>query len=310
MATETRRQPPRKAGRAGKEEYPLSQERVIRAQSGWLFLVITILLYLFAVLTIVESARADEPAGLIPAFILLALAVLATIGFFIVNPNQAAVLLLFGKYQGSVKTNGFFWANPFMRKLKLSLRVRNHESAKLKVNDKAGNPIEIAAVIVWRVVDTFDAEFEVDNYLEYVKVQSESALRHLASAYAYDGDEREVTLRGATDEVSHRLQAELQERLTRAGVEVIEARLSHLAYAPEIAGAMLQRQQASAVVAARTKIVEGAVGMVELALAELAKTDVVHLDEERKAAMVSNLLVVLCSDHHTVPVVNTGTLYP
>ena len=288
----------------------MSQERVIRALSGWFVLVVTILLYLFFVLTLVESAREDQPAGLIPAFILLGLAVLATIGFFIVNPNQAAVLLLFGKYQGSVKTNGFFWANPFVKKIKISLRVRNQESAKLKVNDKAGNPIEIAAVIVWRVVDTFDAEFEVDNYLEYVKVQSESALRHLASSYAYDGEEREVTLRGATDEVSHRLQAELQERLNRAGVEVIEARLSHLAYAPEIAGAMLQRQQASAVVAARTKIVEGAVGMVELALAELARMQVVHLDEERKAAMVSNLLVVLCSDHHTVPVVNTGTLYP
>ncbi len=288
----------------------MSQERVIRAQSGWLVLIVNIVLYLVSVLTIVESARQDRPAGLIPAFILLGLAVLATIGFFIVNPNQAAVLLLFGKYQGSVKTNGFFWANPFMRKIRISLRVRNHESAKLKVNDKAGNPIEIAAVIVWRVVDTFEAEFEVDNYLEYVKVQSESALRHLASSYAYDGEERDVTLRGATDEVSHRLQAELQERLTRAGVEVIEARLSHLAYAPEIAGAMLQRQQASAVVAARTKIVEGAVGMVELALAELARMQVVHLDEERKAAMVSNLLVVLCSDHHTVPVVNAGTLYP
>jgi regulator of protease activity HflC (stomatin/prohibitin superfamily) len=288
----------------------VSLERVIRARSGWFFLAVNIILYVVFALTIAASARADRPAGLVPAMILLGLGILTSLGFFIVNPNQAAVLLLFGRYQGSVKTNGFFWASPFMRKIKLSLRVRNQESAKLKVNDKAGNPIEIAAVIVWRVVDTYDAEFEVDNYLEYVKVQSESALRHLASSYAYDGEESDVTLRGATDEVSHRLQAELQERLTRAGVEIIEARLSHLAYSAEIAGAMLQRQQASAVVAARTKIVEGAVGMVEMALAELAKTQVVHLDEERKAAMVSNLLVVLCSDHHTVPVVNTGTLYP
>ncbi len=288
----------------------MSQERVVRARSGWLMLGLDILLYVVAIWLIVKAGRNDEAAQLIPAFIVLAAAIFTSIGFFIVNPNQAAVLLLFGRYQGSVKSNGFFWANPFMRKLKISLRVRNHESAKLKVNDKAGNPIEIAAVIVWRVVDTFEAEFEVDDYLEYVKVQSESALRHLASAYTYDGEEHDITLRGSTDEVSHRLQAELQERLGRAGVEIIEARLSHLAYSPEIAGAMLQRQQASAVVAARTKIVEGAVGMVELALAELSKTKLVQLDEERKAAMVSNLLVVLCSDHHTVPVVNTGTLYP
>ncbi len=287
----------------------MSQERVVQARSGWLFLVLSILMYAIVIATVIKAGRDDNPRLLIPAFILLGFALLTSAGLFIVNPNQAAVLLLFGRYKGSVKSNGFCWANPFMRKVKISLRVRNHESAKLKVNDKTGNPIEIAAVIVWRVVDTFDAEFEVDNYLEYVQVQSESALRHLASDYAYDGEESEVTLRRTTDEVNHRLQGELQERLRRAGVEVLEARLSHLAYAPEIAGAMLQRQQASAVVAARTKIVEGAVGMVELALAELARTKVVDLDEERKAAMVSNLLVVLCSEHATTPVVNTGTLY-
>jgi len=288
----------------------MSKEKVVHARSGWPVLVLDILLYLVSVPVIVRAAGREDGWLALQAGLVLAAAILASIGFFIVNPNQAAVLLLFGDYRGSVKSNGFWWANPFLKKTKISLRVRNHESAKLKVNDKAGNPIEIAAIVVWKVVDTFEAQFEVDNYLDYVKVQSESAVRHLASAYAYDGDETEVTLRGATDEVSHRLQVELQERLGRAGAEVIETRLSHLAYAPEIAGAMLRRQQASAVVAARTKIVEGAVGMVELALTGLRKTGLVELDEERKAAMVSNLLVVLCSEHAAEPVINTGTLYP
>jgi regulator of protease activity HflC (stomatin/prohibitin superfamily) len=287
----------------------VSNEKVVKSLSGWFLLVLNIALYAITVYLIVQAARYDDAGMVIPFILTLLVSVLMSIGFFIVNPNQAAVLLLFGEYKGTVKSNGFCWANPFLRKVKISLRVRNHESGKLKVNDKAGNPIEIAAVIVWKVVDTFQAEFEVDDYVQYVTVQSESAIRHLASAYAYDGEEHEVTLRGSTDEVSERLQEELQERLKRAGVDVIEARLSHLAYAPEIAGAMLQRQQASAVVAARTKIVEGAVGMVELALAELDKTKTVKLDEERKASMVSNLLVVLCSEHATTPVINAGTLY-
>jgi len=205
--------------------------------------------------------------------------------------------------------NGFFWANPFLKKTKISLRVRNQETARLKVNDKSGNPIDIAAVVVWKVTDPFRASFEVDAYTDYVSVQSESALRHMASNYAYDGNETQVTLRGATDEVSDKLAHELQERLDRAGVKVIEARLSHLAYAPEIAGEMLRRQQAEAVVAARYTIVEGAVGMVEHALSELSKRQLVQLDDERRATMVSNLLVVLCGESAVQPVVNTGTLY-
>ena len=288
----------------------MSKEKVVHARSGWPVLVLDVILYLVFIAVAIRAARREDGWLALQAGLTLAASIVVSIGFFIVNPNQAAVLLLFGEYRGSVKSNGFWWANPLLKKAKISLRVRNHESAKLKVNDKAGNPIEIAAIVVWKVVDTFEAQFEVDNYLDYVKVQSESAVRHLASAYAYDGDETEVTLRGATDEVSHRLQVELQERLGRAGVEVIETRLSHLAYAPEIAGAMLRRQQASAVVAARTKIVEGAVGMVELALVGLGRTGLVQLDEERKAAMVSNLLVVLCSEHAAEPVINAGTLYP
>jgi regulator of protease activity HflC (stomatin/prohibitin superfamily) len=226
-----------------------------------------------------------------------------------VNPNEAAALLLFGAYKGTVKKNGFCWANPFYTKMKISLRARNLNGEKLKVNDLSGNPIEIAAVVVWQVAETAEALFEVDDYEEYVETQSEAAVRHMASAYPYDGDEATISLRGSTDELNQHLQKELQERLGRAGVDVNEARLSHLAYAPEIAGAMLQRQQASAVVAARQKIVEGAVGMVELALEELNKKTIVTLDEERKAAMVSNLMVVLCSEHSAQPIVNTGTLY-
>jgi regulator of protease activity HflC (stomatin/prohibitin superfamily) len=226
-----------------------------------------------------------------------------------VNPNEAAALLLFGDYKGTTKDNGFRWANPFMTKQKISLRARNLNGEKIKVNDLTGNPIEIAAVVVWQVVDTAEALFEVDDYEQYVQTQSEAAVRHLASAYPYDGPEDQLTLRGTTSELNERLEKELLERLGRAGVRVLEARLSHLAYAPEIAGAMLQRQQASAVVAARQQIVAGAVGMVELALEELNKKSIVLLDEERKATMVSNLLVVLCSEHSAQPVVNTGTLY-
>ena len=231
-------------------------------------------------------------------------------GFFIVNPNQAKVLQLFGRYVGTVKTQGLWWANPFFTKRALSLRVRNFETAKLKVNDRGSNPIEIAAVVVWQVVDSAEALFEVDNYENYVQVQSESALRGLANQYHYDAhDVAQISLSGNTADVAEKLKGEIQDRLAKAGVRVLEARISHLAYAAEIASAMLRRQQAGAIIAARRLIVEGAVGMVEQALAALSAKQIVHLDEERKAAMVSNLLVVLCSDHATQPVLNTGTLY-
>jgi len=236
--------------------------------------------------------------------------VVCVFGFFIVNPNEGRVMQLFGDYKGTVKTAGLRWANPFYSKRHISLRVRNFESGRLKVNDNDGNPIEIAAVVVWRVVDTAEAVFEVDNYENYVKVQTEAAVRNLATRYTYDAhEENQTSLRGSTAAVAKDLQHEIQERLAKAGVDVIEARLSHLAYAPEIAAAMLRRQQAGAIIAARQKIVEGAVGMVDMALARLAESNQVQLDEERKAAMVSNLLVVLCSDRDAQPVVNTGTLY-
>ncbi len=233
-------------------------------------------------------------------------------GFFLVNPNQGRVLQLFGKYVGSEMQNGLRWANPLFTKAEVSLRVRNFESSTLKVNDSAGNPIDIAAVVVWKVVDTAEAMFEVDDYENFVTIQSEAALRNLATTHPYDSYEEqgdEICLRSNPDQVADLLKTEVQNRLSKAGVEVIEARISHLAYAPEIASAMLQRQQASAIVAARHKIVEGAVGMVELALEALAAKNVVHLDEERKAAMVSNLLVVLCSESHATPIVNAGSLY-
>lgn len=231
-------------------------------------------------------------------------------GFFMVDPNEARVLQLFGAYVGTARDAGLRWANPFYTKRKVSVRVRNFETGRLKVNDVRGNPIEIGAVVVWRVVDTAEAVFKVDNYEHFVNVQSEAALRNLASGYAYDSyDEQEKCLVGHTAEVSEKLKGEIQDRLAEAGVEVLEARISHLAYAAEIAAAMLQRQQAGAVVAARARIVEGAVGMVEHALDMLSTKKVVELDEERRAAMVSNLLVVLCSDRHTQPVVNTGSLY-
>jgi regulator of protease activity HflC (stomatin/prohibitin superfamily) len=232
------------------------------------------------------------------------------VGLFVVNPNEARVLQLFGDYVGSTKTAGLRWANPFYTKKRVSQRVRNFESGKLKVNDNEGNPIEIASVVVWRVVDTAEAIFEVDDYNNYVKVQTESALRNLASSYTYDAhDEVTVSLRGATQVVADHLQKEIQDRLQKAGVEVMEARISHLAYAPEIAQAMLQRQQAGAIIAARQRIVEGAVGMVEMALEMLSRREIVALDDERKAAMVSNLLVVLCGERSTQPIINTGTIY-
>ena len=233
-------------------------------------------------------------------------------GFFLVNPNESKVLLLFGEYKGTVKDNGFFWANPFYLKKRLSLRAQNFDSERIKVNDKKGNPIMISGIIVWRVSDTFKAAFEVTDYHSFVKVQSEAALRELAGSYAYDNmddEQHEMTLRSGHDEVNHALETQLRARLAIAGLEVIEARIGYLAYAPEIASAMLRRQQAEAVVAARMKIVEGAVGMVELALHHLSKKEIIDLDEEKKAAMVSNLMVVLCSDKDATPIVNAGTLH-
>lgn len=285
-------------------------ERETRTPSGWPLLLVNLALYALAVWILVTGIRSHLP----PTFAIWAvgsflLAMLVSGGFFVVNPNEAAVLLLFGDYRGTEKGNGFHWTNPFIHRVKISLRARTLNGQKIKVNDKLGNPIEIASVVVWQVRDTVQAKFHVDNYLDYVNTQSETALRHLASSYPYDAGEEELSLRGATDEINHHLQRELQERLKRAGVDVLEARLSHLAYAPEIAGAMLQRQQATAVIAARKKIVEGAVGMVEDALRGLSQGGLVSLDEERKAAMVSNLLVVLCSEHAAQPVINAGTLY-
>ena len=231
-------------------------------------------------------------------------------GFFTLQPNMSAVLILFGKYTGTVQDSGFHWANPLLIKKKVSLRAHNLNGDKLKVNDQRGNPIEIAVVVVWKVTNTAHAVFDVEDFVDYVRVQSEAALRHLAMGYSYDTFEGDtLSLRGSTDEVSAALQKELAERVVRAGVLIEEARISHLAYAPEIAGAMLQRQQAEAIVAARTRIVDGAVGMVEMAIAKLEEHKTIDLDEERKAAMVSNLLVVLCGQGHAQPVVNTGTLY-
>jgi regulator of protease activity HflC (stomatin/prohibitin superfamily) len=248
--------------------------------------------------------------GIVGFTALWLLDILGFVGLFVVNPNEAKVLQLFGNYVGTVKQPGFKWMNPFMTKRKVSQRIRNFETAKLKVNDHVGNPIEIAAIVVWKVVETAEAIFDVDNYENFIHVQSESALRNLATSYPYDSHvDGEMALRSHTAEVAGELQKEIQDRLSKAGISVIEARISHLAYAPEIAGAMLRRQQASAIVAARQKFVEGAVGMVEMALEQLAQKKVVTLDDERKAAMVSNMLVVLCSDQHTQPVINTGTLY-
>jgi regulator of protease activity HflC (stomatin/prohibitin superfamily) len=276
-----------------------------------MMVVVDIALYALAIWLFVRAVRSEpvEVTSILLAVLVFLGAIFVSAGFFILNPNYAALLVLFGRYKGTVVENGFHWANPLLSKKKISLRVRNQETSKLKVNDKSGNPIEIAAVVVWNVTDPYRAQFEVDNYQEYVRIQSESALRHMASQYAYDGEDTEITLRGSYDEVSAQLRGELKERLDRAGVEVMESRLAHLAYAAEIASEMLRRQQATAVVAARTKIVEGAVGMVEHALDELSKKRLVQLDEERKATMVSNLLVVLCSEHAATPVVNTGTLY-
>ena len=286
------------------------REREVRTVSGLLMLLVFFVLFVVLGLAVIEAIRSGSVWGVVGFSLLLALDALFVGGVFTVNPNVGVVLQLFGGYRGTVKEAGLRWANPFYSKKRVSQRVRNFESAKLKVNDTDGNPIEIAAVVVWRVVDTAEAVFEVDDFENYVKVQSEAAVRNLATRYPYDAhEEGHVSLRGSTAEVAKDLRHEIHERLAKAGVEVIEARLSHLAYAPEIASAMLRRQQAGAIIAARQKIVEGAVGMVEMALELLGRSQQVKLDEERKAAMVSNLLVVLCADREAQPVVNTGSLY-
>ena len=287
------------------------RETEARSSSGMFMLFLLPVLLIADGWWLIASAKTGGPALSIVASGLgvLILSILFG-GFFSVEPNQASVLMLFGSYKGSERRPGLWWANPFMTKKKVSLRVRNFESSKLKVNDHDGNPIEIGAVVVWRVVDSAEAIFQVDNYDNFVHVQSEAALRNLAVSHPYDAhNDGQLSLRGNILEVAEQLKVEVQARLEKAGVEVMEARISHLAYAPEIANAMLRRQQASAVIAARSKIVEGAVSMVQMALDELAKRAVVTLDEERKAAMVSNLLVVLCSEHETQPIVNAGTLY-
>jgi len=283
------------------------REREVTVAPGGLMLGVFLLalLLLGAVCFMVPS-----PITFGTAAFLVVVDIVLFCGLFMVEPNQAKVLQLFGRYVGTVKTQGLKWSSPFYSKKRISLRVRNFESNKLKVNDHDGNPIEIASVVVWRVVDSAEAAFEVDDYENFVHVQSEAALRNLATQYCYDAhEENQMSLRANTGEIAEQLRSEIQARLAKAGVEVVEARISHLAYAPEIAGAMLRRQQASAVIAARQKIVEGAVGMVDMALELLQKKHVVELDNERKAAMVSNLLVVLCGDHEAQPIVNTGTIY-
>ena len=291
------------------------RERVRNGMPGLPMVAVVLALIVTAVWLFVTFARSADvgefhPLVLIASFVLFIVAIFLIRGFFLISPNEAKVLQLFGDYAGTAKDPGLRWANPFLTRKKLSLRVRNFEGSKLKVNDADGNPIEIAAVVVWRVVETAEAMFEVDDYQNYVRVQSEAALRNAATSYPYDAhEEHVVSLRGNTAVVAEHLQKEVQHRLQKAGVEVIEARISHLAYAPEIAAAMLQRQQAGAIIAARQRIVEGAVGMVEMALQMLSHRGVVTLDEERKAAMVSNLLVVLCGERGAQPIVNTGTIH-
>jgi len=286
------------------------RERKHSAVSGLVALVVLFVLLPLLGRGLIGAAREASMGGVLACVAGLFLVVISFAGLFVVNPNEGLVLQLFGDYRGTVTAAGLRWANPFYSKRRVSQRVRNFESSLLKVNDTDGNPVEIAAVVVWRVVDTAEACFEVDDFENYVKVQSEAAVRNLATRYPYDThEEHKVSLRGATAEVAKDLRHEIQERLAKAGVEVIEARLSHLAYAPEIAAAMLRRQQAGAIIAARQKIVEGAVGMVDLALERLSASKLVQLDEERKAAMVSNLLVVLCGDREVQPVVNTGSIY-
>jgi regulator of protease activity HflC (stomatin/prohibitin superfamily) len=286
------------------------REREIKGLSGWLMLFLLIALLICSVTMFVSAIRAEDVLGILSWLVAELVITVCLFGLTIVNPNEAKVVQLFGKYIGTLKMQGLRWVNPLTSRRRVSLRVRNFESNKLKVNDHDGNPIDIAAVVVWRVVETAEAVFQVNDYEHFVHVQSEAAVRNLATSYPYDAHvEGQISLRMSSGEIAHKLREEIQERLTQAGVEVIEARISHLAYASEIASAMLRRQQASAIIAARQKIVEGAVGMVEMALDSLSAKKVVQLDEERKAAMVSNLLVVLCGDREAQPVVNTGTLY-
>lgn len=298
----------------------MSQERQVLSINGWLMLFVEIIIFAGCGVLLwffIQSAAEADRARTIPNLWLLAgsvsLIVLGAFfcgGFFTLQPNEGRVLILFGSYRGTVRLPGWHWTNPLNTKKRISLRSRNLNGEKLKVNDKRGNPIEIAAVIVWRVQDTAQASFDVENYDTYVHIQSESAVRHLANSYSYDhGEEHELTLRSSVDEVCVALQKELQDRTAKAGVVIEEARLTHLAYAPEIAGVMLRRQQAEAIIDARQKIVHGAVSMVKMALLDLAEQGVVQLDEERKATMVSNLLVVLCGEKDAQPIVNAGTLY-
>ncbi|MCG8450478.1 MAG: SPFH domain-containing protein [Pirellulales bacterium] len=293
----------------------MNRERETKAMSGWAVLPVTILLFAMVPFLLIPfgfSVASDAPNFwlLIGAIASLLLTIFSCFGYFTLQPNEGRVLVLFGDYQGTVREDGWHFTNPFNSKKRISLRSRNFNSEKLKVNDKRGNPIEIAAVVVWKVQDTAQACFDVDDFVEYIEVQSESAVRHLAACYAYDhGEENEITLRSGVEEISANLLTELQDRVGKAGVGIEEARLTHLAYAPEIAGSMLRRQQAEAIIDARTQIVHGAVSMVEMALNDLAAKAVVELDEERKASMVSNLLVVLCGESEAQPIVNAGTLY-
>lgn len=284
----------------------MKEEKIIKPANGYLMLAIFLLLFFGSIAAIIKF---ETPLFGITIFI----SIVMLFGFILVNPNTSKVVLLFGKYVGTIKQNGLYWANPFYTKKKISLRASNFDSERLKVNDKLGNPVMISTILVWRVTNTFKAAFDVDNYENFVRVQTDAAVRKLASMYPYDnfadeGHEEDITLRSSVNEVSEALEKELEERLSIAGIEVLEARIGYLAYAQEIANAMLKRQQATAIVAARHKIVEGAVSMVEMALEELNKKDIVELDEERKAAMVSNLMVILCGDKEASPVLNTGTL--
>lgn len=293
-----------------KKEKIMIQENARKVPSGYLMLVVLFVAQFGCAYGIFRAVQATSIGGVLTAVVASVIVLILWVGLFLVHPNEAKVLQLFGKYAGTVHDSGLKWANPFYTKTPVSTRIRNFESGKLKVNDSRGSPIEIAAVVVWKVFDTAEALFEVDDYEEFVQIQSESALRNLSTTYPYEPHEGEGTaLRSHPSEIAQALRKEIQDRLEQAGVTVIEARISHLAYSPEIANAMLRRQQASAIIAARTQLVAGAVGMVEMALDELKKGGIVELDEERKAAMVSNLLVVLCGEEAVRPVVNTGSLY-
>jgi regulator of protease activity HflC (stomatin/prohibitin superfamily) len=285
-------------------------EKEIKGYSGWFMVTLLVAVLIAAVAMLIRAATDENVTVILLCVAVLIVAAACVPGLTVVNPNQAKVVLLFGRYKGSLKEQGLWWVNPLTIRRTVSLRIRNFESSKLKVNDQDGNPIDIAAVVVWKVVDTAEAMFQVDDYEHFVHVQSESALRNLATRYPYDSHkEGDMSLRMSVLDIAHQLRDEIQERLVKAGVEVIESRITHLAYAAEFASAMLRRQQANAIIAARQKIVEGAVGMVEMALDLLSEKKVVELDEERKASMVSNLLVVLCSDRDAQPIVNAGTLY-